>query len=380
VTDLDLDTLIGKQVNTRVELADQSAELPLPEGIVLGLSETMFRGDYVINATPGTRTLWGLGGNADLSAITRALGPALTGGSSSDINIGGVLAALLPLIGKLQSGVVSGVQAAPSATQSIDLKLNTLLRLKTEARLPAMPSGSAVAGATFEGAIVLGAGVAPGQGIVPLGLTAGVDLEGGTPDSSGNPTGNGRIDPLETGAEEGRVSLRMAPLHSGLETGKYMALALAASFTGLASSDSPTLLSGLVAYPSSVTYGDTATQLAFPGEFLGIPSQAGLTERTFVTAPVSGASFYKLDVGSVSEGQWTVYFDGSTPVEIPAAPAGFDDRLTSNAGGAKRSLLLQSLRLKSTSGGFEGAVGAAGPDLGTLDSDLEAFSVRSVAR
>jgi hypothetical protein len=53
--------------------------------------------------------LWGLGGNLNLTAVLSELSPILNGGTSN-IDVGALLAQLLPLVDKLQAGQVVGVQ------------------------------------------------------------------------------------------------------------------------------------------------------------------------------------------------------------------------------------------------------------------------------
>lgn len=399
--DIELATLLGDFVDTEVDLGSQKTTVPLPEGTVFGLGEQMFRGDtgknFTIVSPPGVRTIWGLGGNAEFSTITQALAPALSG-SGEDLNIGEIMTKLLPLLGRLQSGALTGVNAVAGETTDLNvqegtkkndagqdvprmvskLKLNTLLRIRAEAALPALPTYNLNGTTTkFEGAVVLGGALHGSQGLVPLGITAGIDENG-----------DGQVDSNETGGTAGTLSLRVAPLHSGMESSRYAALALAASFGGLigggeSAEDPPLVLSGLVALPETLNYNSSApTALAFPSSFLGVPSDPTITGRAVALGgAVPGASFHRLSIGGAETGEWLVYFPaGGSGFSLPEVPSGFTDRFTVLDGNDLPQVLVNSMRLGSTGLTYEDVMAFDGKDMDDLTVEIDAFSVREIKR
>ncbi len=397
--DLQLSTLLGASVPTTIDLGSSSQTVSLPEGTVIGLGEQMFKQDYTVLAPVGKRTVWGLGGNAQFSAITTALGPALSGGSTSNLDVGGLLTSLLPLLGKLESGVVTGLDATADTPTAIGakMKLDTPLRLRATATLPDLPTYQS-AGATmhFDGAIVLGGALYSPQGLVPLGLTAGVDQLGGGTDPN-DPTKqlpDGKIDPAEDGLNPGQVALRLAPLHGGLETSKYAGLALAASFSSLFTKAAPNtpkaplVLSGIVTFPGDIPYSPTAsTPISFGDHFLGVPEPT-LVDRTFnLGTSVTGAAFHRIDIGGDATGEWTIYFPaGATPAsfDIPTPPAGFADRLMATAQGSTSlpQVLVQSVELGNGTDSldYNGVMNFTSDNMDDLTTRITTFSVREIVR
>ncbi|MFP5450385.1 MAG: hypothetical protein ACLGG9_01405, partial [Thermoleophilia bacterium] len=230
--------------------------------------------------------------------------------------------------------------------------------------------------AKFEGAVVLGGALHGSQGLVPLGITAGLDADGdGKVDADG-----------EAGTTAGNLALRVAPLHSGMETSRYAALALAASFGGLVSgedTEGPGLvLSGAVAFPESLSYNaSTAAPLAFP-TFLTVPTDPAINGQTLTTTAVDGASFHRLSIGSVESGEWLVYFPaGKTSVELPVPPEGFDNRLTKLDGDELPEALLHSIRVGANGAlTYDQVVAFDAANLDDLSARIDSFSVIEIER
>lgn len=402
IFDIELSSLIGELVETQVDIGGLKEPVPLPEGTVIGLGEQMFRGDsknpFAIVSSAGVRTLWGLGGNVGLNDVMNAVGPALGGG---DIDIGGILTKLLPMLGRLQSGALTGVVAEPGATTDINgtdglskLKLDTLMRLRVEASLPDLPTYLVAGKKTeqnqnpdpvlmpFEGAVVLGGALNGTQGLVPMGLTAGIDaLPENSPD--------GKVDPdSASGTEAGKVALRLAPLHSGMETSRYVVLALAASFGGLLGGgeegDGPGLvLSGLVNYPETLSFdGGKATELSLGDSFLDVPNLPSITGRTLSPgSKVEGAAFQRLSVGDAEGGEWLVYFapKADNAIALPAPPAGLDDRFVVT-GDEQPQTLLHSVRLSDASLTYDKVIEFGSDNLDDLSLKINAFSLIEIER
>lgn len=392
--DLELATLLGEMEPTDIKLGgslDVDA-VPLPAGTVIGLSETMFRGPQKANgepgfsivAAPGVRTLWALGGNAQISDIIEAAGPAI--GGEGDIEVGPILSGLLPVIGRLQSGALTGLNAVEGETASImkdgksQLKLDTLLRLRVNAKLPKLPTYTA--GNTevkFGEAIVLGGAFNGSQGLVPMGLTAGIDGDG-----------DGIVDgDADAGTQPGNLELRMAPLHSGMETSKYAVVALAASLESLIGGDAGLALSGVVSYPDTLKFDGGKPQTVEMSSFLSVPSNASVeaSNRTVKAgSKVDGAAFQRLSIGE-GDAEWLVYFEPGADREIvlPNGHEGKHDRFKKKPGESNAKdpqLLLHSVRLGlgGAAPSFDDVVSFGSHNLDDLSAQVDAFSVLELQR
>ncbi|MFM2152879.1 MAG: hypothetical protein RL199_1314 [Pseudomonadota bacterium] len=379
--DLQVENLVGPSETVSADLLGQGAtDISLPSSVVLGLGEQVFKPDFSIPAPVGIRSVWGLGGNANISKLVEAVGPAISGGS--DVDTGAVASALLPLLGRLQSGVVTGVEVKQDVTAPLSgFQFDTLLRVRVDAGIPDLPSfTSGTAQKRFDGVVVLGGALHGSQGLVPLGLTAGVDAKTTTADP------DGKIDPSEEGQSPGIVSLRMSPLHGGLETSPYAVLALAASLGGLgdsivgAAEDDGVVLSGLVKLPGVLSAG-APVSVPMAKRFLGVPNPS-IDGRTFsVGTPVEDAAYHRLDIGRDSTGEWAVYFPAgvsSKAYTVPTPPAGFADRLSDNA-----KLLVMSVSLGQPGTGasdYDGVLAFDGDDIDDLTTRIDAFSTREIVR
>lgn len=390
--DADIASVLGDLVETELDTGREPVHVKLPEGMVLGLGERMFRGGnevpFSIVSAAGARTLWALGGNAELSVITEAIGPSVSRG---EFDPGDILPRLVPMLGRLQSGALPGVVAEADSTTSLDgpdglstLKLETLMRLHVEATLPDLPTyktralhdGTPIT-RPFDAAIVVGGAQYDSQGFVPLGLSAGVDVlpEGG-PD--------GKVDPLERGSTEaGKVALRVAPLHSGMETSRHVFVALATSLNALHGDAPLHAFSGLVTFPGELSFnGGTPNEIRFGDTFLGVPDLPGITDRTLSAgSKVYGATFHRLSVGDTKRGEWLVYFAPGEDVQLtlPLPPDGLTDRFIADDQNRPRARLL-SVRLNDPALTYDQVLEFGSDNLDDLSTRLDAFSVVEIAR
>jgi hypothetical protein len=425
--DLSLATLLGPGRMLPITLGTGTTyNIPdLPGGIDLGLSATMFGpgsgGQYVIEAAPGHRVLWSLGGNLVIGTVLQILGPLLSGGTGNlQMEIPQILTGLLPLVGKLESGVTSGVPVMPGEMQSLAygtspqpaLELNTLMRLKLNVKTPVLPSYQDDTGATvpFDGVVILGGALAPTQGLVPLGLTAGVDKESAT----GAMTPDGLTDPATMGAQEQQLPLSLAARHGGLETAPWAYVTLGASLESLfgsfgssgSSGSTGTILAGTIVYaPNKLTYnnagkpdytnpvdlshpfiGTTVSGTSLTGSPIPVGAAFNPTTRAFTPpAAVSGATFHRLDIGKDGTG-WSIYFpasmdgSGATPVSIPTPPGTYADPVTATG----QSATLMSVSLGYPAPGaegpetYDGVVQFDGIDLDDMTLETDSFSVRAL--
>ena len=88
--DLSIPTLLGDSVETTIDLGGSTrTDVALPDGIVIGLAENMFKGRFSIQSTPGHRAGWSLGGNVVLSDV---LGVVSQATGEGDIDPGAIVA------------------------------------------------------------------------------------------------------------------------------------------------------------------------------------------------------------------------------------------------------------------------------------------------
>jgi hypothetical protein len=413
--DLSLSTLLGPSQSMSLVLGPGASYGPfnIPEGIALGLNSNMFGpgangGQYGIEATPGYRALWSLGGNAVIGQVLSQLGAVLQNGTSGlSSEIPQILTAVLPLVGTLESGVTSGVPVSGAKTATLSygttpqpaLQLDTLMRLHLSAKTPVLESYTDDSGNTvpFDGAVVLGGVLASPQGFVPLGLTAGVD----DVNASGAMMPDGLTDPATPNGPEQELPLRISPRHGGVETAPWAYITLGASLSNLVgglggstSTTTGTVLAGTVVFnPEVLKYNNGATtsvDLSHP--FLPVPSGAAFNPAatsgtaTFTPpSPVAGATFHRLDIGS-DPNQWSIYFPASmdtasaSPVSIPTPPAG----LTSRATASGVTAVLQTVSLGYPPPGsdspetYDGAIQFDGIDLDDLTLETDSFAVRAL--
>jgi hypothetical protein len=355
VVDLDFALLLGEIADYEVEIegvTDGPQDVPLPSGLVIELGNTPIKPDFVALGDPGRRILWGLGGKVRLADI----GPIISSvtASGEDVNIGSILSSVLPFFSKFDHAVVSGLELTeqtrpqpPGEDQPIPyanwpfqaleganaVKLNTLLSQSANYTVPSLPcdpgafnAGSCTGSAYQSGAILLTGVIVPGQGIVPLGLTAGLD---DPDDQDNNDQVDGEIDSTGTSAPpKGQVILDYAPPHDGLEGNRYITIAIAL--------DIDTLIEGSLAASTIVHVTDSFTTLnAFENGF--VQQQGGTfntAAKTFAMTPVGTADFYRLNLNGAEgaadeDGEWNVYFKTAPGAAIDLAslrPAGITGR------------------------------------------------------
>ncbi len=250
---------------------------------------------------------------------------------------------------------------------SADLTASHELALRGNVMIPTLPQ---LGGQYLTGAIVLGGANTGGRGVVPLGLTAGIDAnvdDGQVPD--------GKVNDAE-GNSTGELVLRMAPLHSGLEGSDYGVIALAVNLNGLFSDAEPlctiadrsgcTALAGVVDMRPAFAFD---ADVAFPGGFVGFEDNATYTaaDRTYSpNGAVPNANVYRVNMKSAEMKEWNVFYSGANAFPLPAAPAGFEDRSTAAA------LSVQSMKVEGTD--LDGLVDFDETNLSNLVDVTSAFS------
>jgi len=258
LVNLNFDLLIGGMIKTEIELGGSKEVIPLPSGLVLCLNQTCFKEFFTPTGIPGNRVAWGLGGKLDLADLIDKLGPIISGGGD-DIDIGSLVAGLLPLFANFYTAMVPNIDVDPrpmvedindidddeGTTHVPDYDnfpgRNMTLRIKMDQTMtfnaPSIPVG------TYDGVIVIGGIIVRGAGLVPLGLSAGLD----SLDAEDTP--DGTIDDP--------IVMNVADVAGRIPEGQYqrVIIALAMNVAGLA--------------------GDTGTPTAIGGQVLFVDSFSG---------------------------------------------------------------------------------------------------------
>jgi hypothetical protein len=394
--DIEPATLFGEMFTRHLKIANLwEGTVPFPSALYLKVGERAAQATYQAISSPGVRHIWGFGGKMSVIELLEILAPILRDHPDlRNLPYGLLIAKLLPLVGRLKHFVkpdVDLVEAAripdsqdlngdgsvtdlipdfnnPTAFPTVNAVASQDLTLETKVAIPALPKYRNQFSA---GVVVIGGASAAGRGFVPLGASAALDA----PNPSDSPDGHIDADPTATG-NQGTLSLKMAPLHDGLEGSNFTIAALAIPLQFPADVSVPV---------SSVLYQADrieATTSFGVSSFLGFPETASydLGTRTFrLGTAVPGATFYRAEFKD-GAGQWWVYFKAMPAAigfQLLAVPAGAVQRDSTvcpgNAGGPTRSCT--SLRVTSIST-KAAATGALAP---TLD-DLTAFGRMNLSR
>jgi hypothetical protein len=357
-TDFDLASFLGESVKTKIDLGGSAVvETPLPEGAVVGLAENMFKGDFAVNALPGKRTLWSLGGNVVLSDVLGVVSQATSG---EDLDIGEILSALLPVLGRLQAGAYSDFESNGPAAVPMDFGPTTLLRIQAKVRTPMLPAFTLLGQeAHLEGTLAIGGLRHPTRGFVPVGFAAGVDNDR-----------NGKTDAVigPTASDEGYLALRMAPPNGGSEGSPYEVLTLSTRFSQLNSKEEPLVIAGVVSEPATPWFSTNATNEIAVGAVLSPPEniELNLTATPWLKLTDANTSdMYRLDLGA----DWSVYFPGSArEIDLTGAPVD------------ATKATLHSIRLHRGSGStYDDVLRFDGADIDDLSAVMDAFTIRPLA-
>ena len=353
ITDLNFSTIIGEFVDTSIEISGITPEggqvVGLPEGLVIGLGAEDFKANYVaLTDKKGPSVAWALAGRVQLSKV----GPIISSVTGSDdLDFGAILGAILPFFATFDHAVVTGldfdpaVRAAGDANfETVVVKPNTLMTQSAEynmPNLPCAPGGFGTTGCTnnlfllttgvgeaavetvvpvcpavtgtdtceaippfTSGAVVLSGVIVPGQGLVPLGLSAGLDIAKKDQVADGIAEQSGDLAPAA-----GKLLMDYAPPHDGLEGNLYVTVAIALDINQISGADNLgasiiTQISRDLPKAGNDFSGNTFLQ-SQGGTFA--PGAAG----RFEIAKKGAADFYRVNLDDNAEQEWNVWFAGS---------------------------------------------------------------------
>lgn len=363
--DFGLESLIGDFVPTRIEASQLmlDVEEDLPAGLMLGLGSQQFMADetrcqgdmpganelgcFLARSAEGPGAGWALAGQLKISAVTSIANElsGVLGGDGGDIEIGPILTAVLPLLRTLNHAVNPSIVTEvhpkvakpgtnadctdPAQAADEDLCQGDFTRYKkvpmaatsglsvlstiNVPNLPDLPGGTGCA----SGLVLLSGAALEGRGLVPLGVTAGVDVvESGSPDCMvdgiDEPFGD-RSDPLD----DGQMPLSMAPLHSGIEGSDVFMLAVALDIDSIANSGGLSLSALVHRVDGGVKPIETIS-----GGFLDYPTGTiTKSSRTVAVQNTSGAKVTRIELQGGGN-TWLVYAPATqTSITLPDIPA-----------------------------------------------------------
>jgi hypothetical protein len=314
---------------TEIELGGSKEVIPLPSGLVLCLNQTCFKEFYTPTGIPGNRVAWGLGGKLDLADLIDKLGPIISGGGG-DIDIGGLVAGLLPLFANFYTAMVPNVDVVPrpmvADVNDIDDNPDTTevpdydnfppqdmtLRIAMEETMtftpPTIPVG------TYDGVIVIGGIIVRGAGLVPLGLSAGLD----SLDAEDTPDG----------VIDDPIVMNVADVAGRIPEGQYqrVIIALAMNVAGLAGdTDTPTAIGGQVLFVDNFAGTHTLPAFMNPAKAKYVPDSGTLS----VIETGSGHDYFQaIFTSSADEKNWHVVgnFTDAQDYALPTDPDPSDPR------------------------------------------------------
>jgi len=378
LVNLNFDMLIGGSIMTHLEFMGEGIDAALPSGLVLCLNNVCFKEDYLPLGVPGTRATWGLGGKLNLKDILPVLTDVIGG---DDVDFGAILVGLLPMFDQFYTDVVPNVTVPnkpmvvdtedlndngevddmvpdydnPQAFPKQDMTLKVPVDQTMTFTMPNMPVNPA-GGFWYDGVLIIAGVIAKDIGLVPLGLSMGLDITEKTD------TPDGVID--ET------VVVHIADVAGRIpeEQVQRVVIELAVDTEGLFGSGK-TVLGGRVLFLDAAT--GFSGNITLPA-FLTPPDTVSYnrTNRELTVAGIPGGIAYnQLTLDGELGSTWNVMgvFEDGT-YAVPAAPASGD-----RAQDAKFVSL--SLRDNLT---LEDLVNFSGDNLGNLVELVDAFTFYEV--
>ncbi len=396
----DLNTIVGEMLAESIVLTEPTSVdecVELPSGLVLTAKkygiDDLIKKNYRVVCEEGYRSAWGLGGglsDSEITALINLLSPIISSGD--DLNIGQILASILPLFNKFSHGSASALKVEPIPTittpmgegkckskpisdkpkiadfdkfPQVNMTLTMKLLLKTVFNMPELPK---IRGRFFGGLIGLGAIYIPDMGVVPMGLTAGTDTD------DPKVPGDGKINKPTNNPDnlsDGQLMLRIAPAYNGFETNKYVYAFLAIDFNNFGGG-TENAITAIIKMADKVekTYNLSSEK------FLGFPeggdgSYFDRTNMAIKIQSVDGASFYRYAIETDNGNGWFIYISPDkvgTEYKLPALPNGF------GAVKADSNLTIHSIKLASNMT-FADIVSAGGKgSMADLMSPVEKFS------
>ena len=369
--DLNFDLIVGPSIDrvfpegSPIPLSDAAS---IPSGVTLYFNGRPLVDSFIATAPQGSRTLWSVGGQISLSRNPSLLPSIIqqVGGSATDI--GSIIAVVLPLLQDFYSGVKTGIDMNSAGTFPVR-DPGAALNVPTQRRMQiTLPSLGGIASVNPDTVIILGGALVPGEGFVPLGITAGADKTRSVDVPDGNVDG----DPSTPETPNDPLTLTLAPIHGGILTPgtKYM-IADVALLLGSVDGGPSELSSGQVHIFDADALPSTLDLSGQP--FAGAAENAAwdAASRTLSFGSARGASDITRAVFKDGRDHlWIAYGEGATAYTMPAVPAGFDDRTSAGR------VSVVGVDLRDADGiTLQSLIGARGPALTELFEHVGSFSI-----
>lgn len=351
ITDLNFNTIIGEFVPTTIEISgitDGPTDVSLPEGLIIGLGQEDFKGQYAaLSDKAGPGIAWALAGRVPLSKVGSII--STVSGGTDNLDFGAILGAVLPFFATFDHAVVTGLDFTPAARsagdanfETLNIAPDTLMAMSAQYTMPRLPcapgafggagcnqnvflltegSGDSKTvtvvtqcpaplpgGATCEptapftsGAVLLSGVIVPGQGLVPLGISAGLDVvrNGDAPDGVMAQSG-------ENAPPAGTVLLDYAPPHDGIEGNLYVTVAIALDLNQITSAEN--LGASII---TKVSRRLDQTDNSFAGGFLESQGGTFVPGQRLTVSKKGTADFYRVNFDDGGELEWNVWFEGA---------------------------------------------------------------------
>jgi hypothetical protein len=378
-------SLQGPPVMTHVQIGSAiNQDTEISSGVFLSFSAMAIKPTVASFTWAGaTRTAWAFTGDIPLGDVPV---DALASGTP-DMTL--VLQRSSPSFRKLFSAVTRDVGYSLRPTPlgldggfdysdltqltAVDQPWNQVpLAMAMVATVPDLPR---FGGVYLDDAVLLGAALVPGRGLVPLGMGVGANR---TPVDAKLDLANGLVTP-------GQVPLRLAPLHHGLEGSPYV-ITVHARSARVPSATTLATAGVVMRMPNNAPRFDPSglAPLVLPA-FAPLPEGAlwsGSARAFGFASPLqlTGQSAVQLTFKTAAGPRWTVVTSPQAPAfTLPAAPATFVDRTLLRPGGPAAPMRAEVLRLQPDQSGatvgFTALVEQGAINLDNLLTTTVAFSV-----
>lgn len=323
--DLNFDLILGPSIDR--ELGPPiNTDGEIPSGVTLTFNGERLIPSFVATAPAGSRSLWTIGGRIALNDILLDILGAVGG----DIDIGQIIATVLPFFENFYSDVTPRIDLAAEGTFPVrdpGLELAVPTQRPVAIDLPGLPT---LDRGWADTAIVLGGVLVPGEGFVPLGITGGSDATAST-DADGQVDGDEDTDAIDP------LRMAMAPMHGPTlsPSSRYMFAAVSLlldDYDGApreASSGAIVVLEPGAALPETITFDE-----GFPAFALGSAWGGADGDRTLTIAEADTSfDLYRVVFRDENDHLWIAYAPGdASTIRLPAPTEtlAFEDRAARN--------------------------------------------------
>jgi hypothetical protein len=311
--------ILGDNIVVPMEFGGVTVDVPLPEGLTLGLGSIHYKEYYYPTGVPGSRAAWGMGGRVDLAMMISRLMSAIYDGSEL-----GMVRAILGILGvsATHSAIRPNVEISPILKiqdagdlngngettdfipdyddfpyENMTLKVPMIHTMTFNP--PLLPVG------TYDAILIISGVIVPGEGLVPLGISAGLDAL----DHNDRP--DGIIDDpivLRTSEVAGRIPE---------EGAQRVILILAFNTTSLVPDPAPQLnLGGQVLFVNDFDGTTTLSSFMDPAEVTYDPA----TRRLDITQLPTGSDYIQATFEDDKSRQWHLLAQNPTSTDLPPAP------------------------------------------------------------